>query len=194
MKTKLPFLSRLFLLFVLLIIANFAYSQGDSNTDNHTITVTIPEVALLDIETNSTKNFTAAFTHSGEAGDPVTAPADNSTLWLNYSSILKSGGATSRDISVAMTGGPLGGVTIKVSASAAASGGQGTLGGAGGPITLSATSTPLITGIGSAYTVSGPEKGHQLTYTFEAADDDYANLVSGSSSNVVTVTYTLADN
>ncbi|STD14773.1 hypothetical protein [Chryseobacterium carnipullorum] len=47
----------------------------DTNTDNHTITISIPEVALVDIEPAATKNITLGFTAPTEAGNPVTASA-----------------------------------------------------------------------------------------------------------------------
>lgn len=193
MKTIFYLPSKLFVLSSLLCVANIAYSQ-DTNQDSHTITVTIPEVALLDIEPGASKDITAIFTHSGEAGDPLVAPANNTSLWLNYSSILKTGGATARAISVAITSGTAPGVSIKVTAGAA-TGGQGTLGTPAAQVTLTGSSQSIITGVGSAYTGDGASQGHQLTYVFEAADVNYGNLRSNDGSpDVVTVTYTLADN
>ncbi len=43
----------------------------DTNTDGHTITVSIPEVALVDIEPAATKNITLGFTAPTEAGNPI---------------------------------------------------------------------------------------------------------------------------
>ncbi len=193
MRTIFYLPSKLFVLSSLLCLANIAYSQ-DSNQDSHTITVNIPEVALLDIEPNASKDITATFTHSGEAGDPLTAPANNTSLWLNYSSILKTGGATARAITVAITSGTAPGVSIKVTAGTA-TGGQGTLGTPAAQVTLTGSAQSIITGVGSAYTGDGASQGHQLTYVFEAADANYANLRSNDGSpDVVTVTYTLADN
>ncbi|TLV03875.1 hypothetical protein FEN17_09865 [Dyadobacter luticola] len=44
-------------------------------------------MALLDLETSGTKNISASFIAPTEAGEKIAVPADNNTLWLNYSSI-----------------------------------------------------------------------------------------------------------
>lgn len=188
------FTSFLQLFVVSLLLCNVAYAQSDTNEDSHTITITIPEVALLDIEPNASKNISVTFTHSDEAGDPLAAPANNTSLWLNYSSILKAGGATARAVTVSITSGTAPGVSIKVVAGTA-TGGQGTLGTPTAQVTLTGSAQSIITGVGSAYTGDGASQGHQLTYAFEAADANYANLRSNAGSpDVVTVAYTLADN
>ncbi len=175
---------------ILLLVLTSSYSvfAQDTNTDNHQITIQIPTVALLDLETSGTKNFTAPFVQSTEAGDKITAPAPNSTLWLNYSSIQT--GATTKRVDV-KTSALVTGVDINLIASTSATG-AGTLGTPTAGITLTGTEQPLITGIGSAYTVTGPNNGHQLNYTFAATDANYAALRSGNTT--VIVTYTLVDN
>lgn len=162
----------------------------DTDTDDHTITVEVPVVALLDIEAATSTNFTATFTKpaSDEAGNKIVAPSANTSLWLNYTSI--QAGTTTKKVNViADVLAP--GVDIHVVAAAAA-GGAGAKGTPTAGFNLSTSNQELISNIGSAYTASGPTSGHQLTYTFAAADANYANLRSGST--VVTVTYTLADN
>ncbi|WP_229244201.1 hypothetical protein [Emticicia sp. CRIBPO] len=158
----------------------------DTNTDNHTVTITIPEVALLDLETTGSKSFTMAFVAPDEAGSKITAPTATTTTWLNYSSIVAIG--TTRTVTVAADV-LVGGVDIKVSAAAPAGGG-GALGGAAGPLTLTTTATALITSIGSCWTGTGNTSGHQLTYEL-ALKSDYESLKHGA--KPVVVTYTLTD-
>jgi hypothetical protein len=162
----------------------------DTQTDNHQIIVEVPVVALLDLETAATKNFTASFTKpaNDEAGNKIVAPTANNTLWLNYTSI--QAGTTTKKVDV-KSNAVVAGVDIHLVAASAA-GGAGTKGTPTAGFNLSTTDQTLISGIGSAYTASGPTAGHQLTYTFIADDGNYANLRSGSTT--VTVTYTLADN
>jgi hypothetical protein len=166
----------------------------DTQTDNHQITVVIPNVALLDLESSVSKNFSATFTQAtpAEAGAKITTPADNADLWLNYSSILPTTGAgsTSRRVDVKASA-VVAGVTISVLANTATTG-FGTKGTPTTAVTLTTTDQPIINTIGSVYTVSGPNNGHKLTYSFAALDANYGSLRAGSS--VVTVTYTLADN
>lgn len=182
-------LKRFAILSTLTILAFGAKAQ-DSRTDNHAITIVVPNVALLDLETSVAKDFTASFTHSGEAGDKLTAPSSNTDLWLNYSSILPATGVTARRVDVKAST-TIAGLDIAVVAGAITTG-AGTRGTPGSAVTLTTSDQQLITGIGSAYTVSGASKGHQLTYTFTALDANYANIRS-TTGTPVTVTYTLVD-
>lgn len=188
MKKRFSLLSFMFVV-MLTGLSGRAVAQ-DTQTDNHQISVVVPVVALLDLETAATRNFTASFTKptNDEAGEKILAPAANSTIWLNYTSI--QAGTTTKKVNVKASA-LVDGVDIHLVAAAAA-GGAGTLGTPTAGFNLSTTDQTLISDIGSAYTASGATSGHQLTYTFVAADANYANLRSGSTN--VTVTYTLADN
>jgi hypothetical protein len=186
MKAKFTLASAVFALAALFSFS--ASAQSDSRIDNHVVTVVIPSVALLDLETSTSKNFTATFTQSNEAGDKLTAPVNNTSLWLNYSSI-QTGTTTKRVEIEAST--VIDGVDITVTAGSGS--GFGKLGTSSGPTKISQTKATLIDGIGSAYTVTGANNGHQLTYNFATPDSDYEHLRSTVGTNV-TVTYTLTDN
>jgi len=170
----------------------FQVNAQDSNTDNHEITVVVPNVALLDLESSVSKSFTATFAQATplEAGEKVTVPVNNSDLWLNYSSIIPSS-VTARTVQV-KTSAVLPGVGVAVVAATATNDGSGTLGTPTATVTLTTADQPVVTGIGSAYTKTGPASGHQLTYSFTALDADYAALRAGTTA--ITVTYTLVDN
>ncbi|WP_341227335.1 hypothetical protein [uncultured Arcticibacterium sp.] len=174
----------------LLSVASMAQDTG---SDNHTITVKVPEVAILDLHSSeSALDFDASFVQTSplEAGTKITDAEDNSNTWLNYSSILKDGGVESRHIDVKASE-VVPGIAIKVTAGSA-TGGKGTLGGSDGTVTLTVEDQSIVSAIGSAYTEDGPNKGHQLTYVFEALDDNYGDLLAKD--YAVQVTYTLADN
>ena len=169
-----------------------AYAQ-DTNEDSHTIQVTIPEVALLDIESSGSKDFSVTFTAPTEAGNALNNPSNNTALWLNWSSIVTdgSGDNPSRAIKVRVDA-TIPGLDIKV-VPGTITGGQGTRGtivSAG--VILTDTDQDLITSIGSCYTESGTSKGSNLTYSFTPIEANYGLLVS--STPTVTVTYTLTDN
>lgn len=183
---------------VCLVTAAFSGSlrAQDTNTDNHTITISIPEVALVDIEPAATKNITLGFTAPTEAGNPVTANAANNTLWLNYSSI-KSVADPTRNVSVKVNA-LIPGIDIHVTAAAATGSGGGTLGTPAAQITLSAADQTIISGIGSAFTGNGANNGHNLTYALAAGSGPggvavYADL-QATATTVATVTYTISDN
>ena len=86
------------ILFVIVVLGiSIGFAQSDTNTDNHRVSFIIPQIALLDIEPEGSKDISMTFTAPAEAGDPFADETDNS-LWLNVTSIVASGGT--RDISV----------------------------------------------------------------------------------------------
>ncbi|WP_404984762.1 hypothetical protein ACI513_14955 [Chryseobacterium sp. M5] len=168
----------------------------DTNTDNHTVTISVPEVALVDIEPAATKNITLGFTAPTEAGNPVVPNTANTTLWLNYSSI-KSVADPTRNVSVSVNA-IIPGIDIHVTAAAATGSGGGTLGTPAAQLTLSATDQTIISGIGSAFTGNGANNGHNLTYALAAGSGPggvavYEDL-QATATTVATVTYTISDN
>jgi len=167
-------------------------AQNDLATDNHTITISIPEVAIVDIEPAATKNITLGYTAPTEAGNPVLPPTANTSLWLNYSSI-KSVADPTRTVSVKLTA-LIPGVDIKVTAANATGSGGGTTG-TGSTKTLTAVDQILISGIGSAYTGNGASNGHNLTYELVSVGGvaSYADL-QASAGTAATVNYTISDN
>ena len=189
MGTKIT-ISSFIIVFAAAIGSSVPVLAQDNNTDNHQITVEVPTVALLDLETAVTKNITASFVQPTtlEAGEKITAPALNNTLWLNYSSIQTASTTKRVDVKASVL---VNGVDINLIAGASATG-AGAKGSPTAGFILTTADQPLISGIGSAYTLTGSGNGHQLTYSFAAGDANYATLRSGTTP--VTVTYTLADN
>lgn len=186
---------KLFFAAVIVLSANASFAQ-DTNEASHLVTISIPEIALLDLEAPSTA-ITLAGTAPTEAGLPMTfgAAATNSAIWMNYSSIVK--GVLLRNVSVAITNGTVPtGLKLSVLASADAAAGAGTLGTASTELTLSGTLQNIVTGIGSSYTGDGENKGRSLTYKLNYATDeatDYAALRFVDTAAPLTITYTLTD-
>jgi len=180
-----------------LLFATTAINAQDTNEDSHTVTIGIPNVALLDIESGSDNNgirlAAIAPTEAGENLNFGTDVSRNSALWINYSSIVS--GTETRQVTVAITEGVelLAGLKLTVTA-ATVSGGEGTRGTSTGEITLSTAEQDVITGIGSAYTGNGNTNGHNLTYQIaqSTTEGTYAALRSGLS-QPITITYTLTD-
>lgn len=163
----------------------------DSNSDIHTIGITIPAVALVDIEPAASKNVTMNFTAPIEAGLPLTAAANNDDLWLNYSFIPSASGieatvAVKLDILIP-------GLDINVTVAPHAGGGDGTMGTTAGTLTLTTSDQDIITTIGACYTGDGNTNGHNLTYALDVngGTSNYANLFAAV--NSVTVTYTISE-
>ncbi|MEZ0182521.1 hypothetical protein AB9T89_09765 [Flavobacterium oncorhynchi] len=172
-----------------MVVFGKAHAQ-DTRTDFHTVGITIPTVAIVDIEPALSKNITMAFTAPVEAGLPIVAPANNASLWLNYSYIPTASAKTAK-VSVKMDA-VVPGLDVRVqAATATGSNGGGTLGTiAGSAITLTAADQQIVSAIGASYTGDGASNGHNLTYSLHA--NNYTGLFASTPS--VTVTYTIAEN
>lgn len=176
------------LLTLLVVSISTAYAQDDTNTDNHQVSIVIPTIALLDIESSTGLNaISITMATPTEAGD---APADqtNDNLWLNVTSIVAANATRSISVSIKAA---VAGLDLKVVAAAYYGDGFGFWGIAKSELTtLSTSSQNLVTGIKSGYTVHGAGSGYQLTYTVSLKKGDtFGNLVADIKN--IDVTYTL---
>ena len=182
-----------FALFVLVATTNI-FAQ-DTEQDSHSLTIGIPEVALLDIESVTSNSISLNATAPTEAGEKVVFNQSNSDLWLNYSSIV--GKNSSRDITVQITDGDVpSGIDLTVVAASYEGDGEGTMGEVDSEsITLDdKKASTIIKGIGSAYTGNGAKQGHNLTYKIAQNDDkDAYSELNFEESTTLTITYTLSD-
>ncbi|HFA52185.1 MAG TPA: hypothetical protein ENJ95_24470 [Bacteroidetes bacterium] len=177
------------LILLFLMTAHFAAAQVA--TDDHDCTLTIPEIALLDIEPNIS-TFTLSLDAPTEAGEPVTtsASSSNNSKWLNYSSAIAFG-AAARSVSVQVTNGMVpGGLNLMISASPNSGSGAGSLGIPVGPVNVSNAAASLITGIGGAYTGDGSGNGHRLTYSLQITDHGQLDF---DESVLLEITFTITD-
>ena len=175
--------------FTFIIVIAGTILAADNNTANNVVTVSVPTVALIDLEGTS-PNFTLTFTAPTEAGEALTAPADNTSLWLNLSSVVKTS-STTRLISIKMVNGTKAlpsGITLSVQAASVSGSGSGNRGVPAGKIALTTVDQDFITGIKSGYTGNGTSNGFNLTYS--AIVSDYSNL--NFEFDPVTVVYTIS--
>ena len=178
------------------VIALPATAQDDAD-DDHTVQITIPEVALLDLEASAGTSITLAVVAPTEAGLAVSfATAVDSTVWINYSSVIGSTTEPSRTVAAKISAGTVpGGMLLKVTAAADAGNGDGTVGSSAGQITLSGSDQTVISGIGSAYTGDGASNGHALYYGLElnGAGGSYANI-DFDDATTLAILYTISNN
>ncbi|WP_312994475.1 hypothetical protein [Chryseobacterium flavum] len=167
---------------MLCAISQLLFSQ---TTGNRSVAVTLPVVTLLDIE--PTGAITMNFTAPAEAGFSITAPAANTTKWINYTSAIAPGGLTRRI--TASINQVIAGVDIRLQAAAASGSGGGTLGTPTAQVTLSTAAVNIITGIGGAFTGSGANNGHRLTISLSISN--YAAL--SRTNTPVIITYTITE-
>ena len=183
-------LSKLFFAALIVFTSTTSFAQ-DTETDSHEITIGISEVALLDLEA-ADKNITLNSTAPTEAGLATNFDVTDSSIWLNYSSIVGSG--NSRNIKVKISNGTVpSGLQLTVEAGNDAGNGAGTKGSpVSAAVVLNATDADIITGVGSAYTGNGVNNGHNLTYKLSQSGD-YSTLDYDNNGTVLTITYTLTD-
>ena len=189
-------IQKLLIAALILIASTNLFAQNDSEKDSHTLSIDIPQVALLDIESTSKNAISLNATAPTEAGEKVTFNQTNSDLWLNYSSIV--GDKNSRSVTVQITDGDVPkGINLTVLAKQYEGDGEGSMGEASEEsiILNDKKATNIVKGIGSAYTGNGAKKGHNLTYKIAQSDDKdaYQNL-NFEQSTTLTITYTLTDN
>ncbi|PXY01657.1 hypothetical protein DF185_09320 [Marinifilum breve] len=171
----------------MMVFASYFGFAQDSGTASHTLSVTVPEVAILDLESPGTTAIALSFTAPTEAGMGVEG-SSNSDLWLNYSSI-KSTVNPTRTVNVQMSK-IIPGADIKVAAAAHAGTGEGAVGTPAGELTLTTSAQTLVNGIGSCYTGDGVSNGHNLTYSL-VVGSDYSALEK--TNEPVTITYTISN-
>ena len=185
----------LFVAFLIFTSANL-FAQADTNKDSHSLTIGIPEVALLDIESSSSKAITLNATAPKEAGEKVVFNQTNNELWINYSSIV--GNNMSREVTVQITDGDVpNGIELTIQASDYKGDGEGAMGTAAKKAIVlnDKKATNIIEEIGSSYTGNGATKGHNLTYKIaQSKDKDAYSKLNFDQSNTLTITYTLTDN
>ncbi len=175
--------------FTAIILFIGVVAAQDTNTHGHNVTISVPQVAIMDIEgPGGETSITLAATAPTEAGNGLDFSATNSSLWLNFTSVVSGG--KSRKIQANVSGTLPGGVSLLVQAGAISSTGKGNRGKAvANAITLGTTDQDIVTDIKSGYTGNGVNNGYPLTYSLAMDENAYENLLHGS--QTVTVTYTI---
>ncbi|MEM1122441.1 MAG: hypothetical protein AAGJ18_18490 [Bacteroidota bacterium] len=162
---------------------------GQTDTENHDVTFTIPTISLVDVEP-ATGSITLSLTPPSDAGQALSASSVDQSKWLNYTVSL-SPTAAQQLITAQITAGSLpDGLALQLSASNYSGVGSGQLGTPQGSIQLTNLAQPLIGNIGGSFTGNGVANGHQLTYSLVITD--YASLQI-TQSGTVEVTYTITE-
>ncbi|MDO9510277.1 MAG: hypothetical protein Q7J34_00835 [Bacteroidales bacterium] len=165
--------------------------NAQSNKDSHSLGLSIPEIALLDIEPSGGNSVTMAFPFNGiDAGQSIIQSVDNSDSWINITSIVQA--TKTRKVTVEMNGDLPDGTFLKVSAKDYSGKGEGTHGQVISQIILSNEPQDLIANIGSCYTGNGIGNGYNLHYSWQQNSIQYNQLKDQTS--YVSVIYTLVQN
>jgi len=183
-------MKKFFTVFTAVLLIEGAAIAEDTDIASHQVTVSVPQLSLVDIEGDKGTAITLEFTAPKEAGEALVAPEPNSDLWLNLSSTAKKE-SKGKKVSANLAGSLPTGITLKLMADNSTTG-LGNKGKAASEVTLSNAEQDIIADIKSGYTENGPEKGFRLTYTvvFKADNEAYAALYNDIAP--LTVTYTMA--
>ncbi len=181
---------RALLIFCGLLSVTVLYSQTVLIRE-HSLGLTIPEIALLDIEPDNTA-LNLSFSIPSEAGMPiVSSGGSTNSKWINYTNSL-SPLVASRSIEVQINNGTVpDGVELLMDVSAYSGGGEGAFGISAGSVTLSTAPQTCIDNIGGSYTGNGSNNGHQITYTLGITDYD---VLDADQSTSLEILFTLIDN
>lgn len=161
---------------------------AESDTDTHDVKITVNEVAELRIEGGgSTAVVIGAPDTAGDS--PKTTWTDKDAAYLQYTSIVQTTQTRRITAEIKAADNKLpDGVALKVNPTTAGCG-QGTLGTAGGEVTLDETARDIVTGIGSGWTGTGGTDGVKLEYSVELTAADLKETSVGTT----TITYTLTE-
>jgi hypothetical protein len=160
-----------------------AFCQTTTNTN---VGVSLPSIALLDIENSGSINL--GFSAPTEAGSSLINNSSNNSAWLNFTSALGVG--ASRNVSVQITSGSSSGYEIVLQPQAYSGGGAGQLGNRNLSVNLSNMPQKVIDNIGGAFTGNGLGNGYNLRYSL--AITNYGALRKENTTFIIT--YTLTDN
>jgi len=169
---------------------SFMANVSGQTVINRSASITIPSLALVDIEPNS-NTINLSYSNPSEAGSPmdVSGAVDN-TKWLNYSS--SNAISVTRAITVQISSGTIGsGLNLNLVASAYSGSGNGvSFATSAGSKVLSGTPQIILTGLSSCFTGNGSGNGHLLTFSLTVSN--YGNIKFANSSALV-ITYTMVD-
>ncbi|MBI1306516.1 MAG: hypothetical protein GC181_07875 [Bacteroidetes bacterium] len=178
-----------------IIFSGSSFAQ-DKKDAGQSVTIDIPEVALLDLESSSGTSIVLNIEAPKEAGQPVSfASAVDSSIWINYSSIAGNGKSAKRDISAKIISGKLPSYfDLNVVAASDAGAGDGTMGTPSGAIKLTNGNQKIIRNIGSCYTGDGAGKGHALYYALSLKNgSNRYRQIDFDDATTITVLYTISD-
>ncbi|SHF51534.1 hypothetical protein SAMN05444274_10617 [Mariniphaga anaerophila] len=177
--------------------------SAQTETTNHDVAISIPEVALVGIAgadgEGTTINLTPEISNL-EAGEKVDfGTASNSTLWLNYTSVIKSlgngnekAGGKTRKIRAELNENLPNGLELYLEVAPISSGSGQTGAAEQEKVLLKKGPSTVVDNIGSCYTEKGEGKGHRLTYTLGTKKNQFDKVMAQSFS--VQVVYTITEN
>ncbi len=172
------------------LVTNLAFAQWEEGQIS--VHLSIPEIALIDIEPGANNSIDFNVIPSSESGSSSQMhKSTNESLWINYSSALANPRNTRKIVAEISQGVLPEGILLFVQASPYSGMGEGKLGSSAGKIELTNNPKPIITNIGSCYTGNGINNGHLLTFSIEIKNYSKVYATEESDFNIL---YTITDN
>lgn len=177
-------------LFLILLLISLG-SNAQSNIE-HDINVSIPEVALLSLQTDGAGEVNFVTGASNVAGLEINIEKkEHPGIWINYSSVVSAN--QKRKVVASVLGEIPAGLVIKLKTSESRGKGLGRLGHGQKEIALGNSPVDVISGIGTCCTGAGVRNGHLLTYSLELDNSAEAYEQLAFSQSSLQILYTLTD-
>jgi len=171
------------ILFAFFIFVSSIFAASDDSI--HDITVSVPEIVIMELNGTSEITLTVTAPTAGNAGNFVTGDSDNSK-YLYYTTLVANG--TTRTITAQLDANfTTGGIGVQLTATPDGGTNEGT---SAGVITLDNTAKVIVNNIGSCATGRGIGQGTQLLYELIITDETALEVGAG---DTVTITLTLTD-
>jgi len=177
-----------FFLFLIFISFNsFAQSKAE-----HEINVSIPEVALIALQSEGEDAINFLVTAPDIAGQQVKlSKSEQPEIWINYTSLVRAN--QKRKITATVQGDIPPGFEIILKTSGGTGNGKGQLGNPLDKVTLSNVPADVITGIGTCYTGQGTQNGYLLNYSLELINGGNLYNKIRQTESSLQIIYTLTD-
>lgn len=179
-------------IFIGLLLIPGVHLKAQVNAATHSLTLGLPEVALLATQSAAVNLTLSANTTAGEA---IVSTIADSSAYVQFSSVITEG--STRTLSCKYTGTMPGGTYLRAivqAPNANTSGDYGTL--VSSDVTIALTDNTLVSGIGSCYSGTSANDGYRLKYTWGLLnpESNYADIrASAASSLSVVLTITAAN-
>lgn len=167
-------------------------ARGQYSEERVNLGISIPEVAIIDIEYMGSKSLEFEVVPPViSGGAPEVQQTNNSQLWINYSSAVASWGGKRSIVAQVINGNLPSGLSLFVQASSYKGKGKGEFGSSVGKTAISSQPRPIVTNIGSCYTGNGLNNGHSLDFSLDITD---FKKVTAMEATEFTILYTITDN
>ena len=176
---------------VLFFSLSLNISAQTNNTAEIPLMMNIPSVALINFVVSNDQMVTYSFSFTyPDNVEQIITPNTGDNTWINYSSVVNNG--SSNYITVHLSSGSLpADVSLNLLIGEDVGAGAGKIGKGVGQIILTTYPQNIINDIGSCFTGSGLNRGHQITYIWENPES-YNYSLNYENGKIIAVTYTIS--